>query len=136
MSAQAGEFGFVLLTLGADGGLVEPQWVSPVLACMVLSMLATPFIIMHSNWVVMKLSSSEWLMQSVQLTSIAKKSIKTEAHVIIAGYGRSGQSLAHVLEAEGVPFVALDLDPDRVREAASAGSGERARPRSCSPPPS
>ena len=44
--AQAGEFGFVLLTLGAGRGLVSPQWVSPVLACMVLSMLATPFIVM------------------------------------------------------------------------------------------
>jgi monovalent cation:H+ antiporter-2, CPA2 family len=119
--AQAGEFGFVLLTLGADGGLVEPQWVSPVLACMVLSMLATPFIIMHSNWVVMKLSASDWLMQSVQLTSIAKKSIKNEAHVIIAGYGRSGQNLARLLTQEAIPYMALDLDPDRVRQAAAAG---------------
>ena len=33
--AQAGEFGFVLLTLGADGGLVAPEWVSPILASMV-----------------------------------------------------------------------------------------------------
>ena len=32
--AQAGEFGFVLLTLGAQQGLVAPQWVSPVLASM------------------------------------------------------------------------------------------------------
>ncbi len=119
--AQAGEFGFVLLTLGADQGLVEPQWVSPVLACMVLSMLATPFIIMRSNWIVMKLSANEWLMQSVQLTSIAKKSIKTEAHVIIAGYGRSGQNLARLLTQETIPYMALDLDPDRVRQAAAAG---------------
>ena len=119
--AQAGEFGFVLLTLGADRGLIEPQWVSPVLACMVLSMLATPFIIMHSNWVVMKLSASDWLMQSVQLTSIAKKSIKNEAHVIIAGYGRSGQNLARLLTQESIPYMALDLDPDRVRQAAAAG---------------
>jgi monovalent cation:H+ antiporter-2, CPA2 family len=119
--AQAGEFGFVLLTLGADRGLVEPQWVSPVLACMVLSMLATPFIVMQSNWVVMKLSANEWLMQSVQLTTIAKRSIKTEAHVIIAGYGRSGQNLARLLTQEGIPYMALDLDPDRVRQAAAAG---------------
>jgi len=119
--AQAGEFGFVLLTLGAERGLVQPQWVSPVLACMVLSMLATPFIIMRSNWIVMKLSASEWLMQSVQLTSIAKKSIKTEAHVIIAGYGRSGQNLARLLTQEAIPYMALDLDPDRVRQAAAAG---------------
>ena len=119
--AQAGEFGFVLLTLGADRGLVSPQWVSPVLACMVMSMLATPFIVMAANRVVMKLSASEWLMQSVQLTSIAKKSIKTEAHVIIAGYGRSGQNLARLLDKEQIPYMALDLDPDRVRQAAAAG---------------
>jgi CPA2 family monovalent cation:H+ antiporter-2 len=119
--AQAGEFGFVLLTLGAEQGLVEPRWMSPVLACMVLSMLATPFIIMHSNWIVMKLSANEWLMQSVQLTTIAKKSIKTEAHVIIAGYGRSGQNLARLLTQEHIPYMALDLDPDRVRQAAAAG---------------
>jgi CPA2 family monovalent cation:H+ antiporter-2 len=119
--AQAGEFGFVLLTLGAQQGLVAPQWVSPVLASMVLSMLITPFLIMYSNRIVMKLSSSDWLMQSVQLTTIAKKSIKAEAHVIICGYGRSGQNLARLLEGEHIPYMALDLDPDRVRQAAAAG---------------
>ncbi|MFG6414610.1 cation:proton antiporter [Roseateles sp. DC23W] len=119
--AQAGEFGFVLLTLGAQHQLVAPQWVSPVLASMVLSMLATPLLIMYSNRIVMKLSSSDWLMQSVQLTSIAKKSIKQEAHVIICGYGRSGQNLARLLEGEHIPYMALDLDPDRVRQAAAAG---------------
>ena len=119
--AQAGEFGFVLLTLGADEGLVSPRWVSPVLACMVLSMLASPFLILYANRIVMKLSASEWLLQSVQLTSIAKKSIKTEAHVIIAGYGRSGQNLSRMLGQEAIPYIALDLDPDRVRQAAAGG---------------
>ncbi|WP_088280915.1 cation:proton antiporter [Ideonella sp. A 288] len=119
--AQAGEFGFVLLTLGAEQGLVAQQWMSPVLASMVLSMLATPFIVMASSQVVMRLSSSEWMLQSLQLTTIAKKSIKTEAHVIIAGYGRSGQNLARLLSQEGIPYMALDLDPDRVRRAAAAG---------------
>ena len=119
--AQAGEFGFVLLTLGADQGLVSPRWVSPVLACMVLSMLASPFLILYANRIVMKLSASEWLLQSVQLTSIAKKSIKTEAHVIIAGYGRSGQNLSRMLGQEAIPYIALDLDPDRVRQAAAGG---------------
>ena len=119
--AQAGEFGFVLLTLGAERGLLKGSWMSPVLAAMVLSMLATPFIIMYANRVVMRFSSTEWLMQSVQLTSIAKKSIRTEAHVIIAGYGRSGQNLARFLDQEHIPYMALDLDPDRVRQAAAAG---------------
>ena len=119
--AQAGEFGFVLLTLGTDSGLVSPAWTSPVLASMVLSMLATPFLVMYSNRIVMKLSSSDWLMQSVQLTTIAKKAIRAEKHVIICGYGRSGQNLARMLDTQAIPYMALDLDPDRVRQAAAAG---------------
>ena len=119
--AQAGEFGFVLLTLGAEQGLVAPQWMSPVLASMVLSMLATPFLILYSNRIVNKLSASDWLMQSVALTSIAKKSMAAERHVIICGYGRSGQNLARLLDKEHIAYMALDLDPDRVRQAAAAG---------------
>ena len=132
--AQAGEFGFVLLTLGADGGLLAPQWVSPVLASMVLSMLATPFIIMYSNRIVSRVSVTDWMLQSVALTTIARKSIATEAHVIICGYGRSGQNLARLLDGEHIPYMALDLDPDRVRQAAAAGQsvvfGDAARLRS------
>jgi CPA2 family monovalent cation:H+ antiporter-2 len=119
--AQAGEFGFVLLTLGSDSGLIPPTLLNPVLASMVLSMLATPFIIMHSNTLVMKLVASEWLQQSLQMTSIARKSINTSKHVIICGYGRCGQNLARMLEKENIPYMALDLDPDRVRQAAAAG---------------
>ncbi|MDB5931967.1 MAG: Kef-type potassium/proton antiporter, family, partial [Polaromonas sp.] len=53
--AQAGEFGFVLLSLAQDGKLIPPALMNPILASMVLSMLATPFIIMYSNRIVMKL---------------------------------------------------------------------------------
>ncbi len=119
--AQAGEFGFVLLGLGAQHHLVGQQWISPVLAAMVLSMMATPLIIMYANRIVMKLSSSDWLLQSVQFTTIAKKAFKADAHVIICGFGRSGQNLAQMLEGERIPYMALDLDPDRVRQAAAAG---------------
>ncbi|MBI5272165.1 MAG: cation:proton antiporter [Burkholderiales bacterium] len=119
--AQAGEFGFVLLTLGVQQRLVQGEWVSPVLASMVLSMLATPFIVQYSNAIVMRLASSDWLLQSVQLTAIDKKAIRNEAHIIICGYGRSGQNLARLLDQEHIPYMALDLDPDRVRQAAAAG---------------
>ena len=119
--AQAGEFGFVLLTLATENHLMPSDWQSPVLASMVLSMLATPFIVMYSNRIVMRLSSSDWLMQSVAMTSIAKRAINAEAHIIIAGYGRSGQNLARLLDGEKIQYMALDLDPDRVRQAAAAG---------------
>ena len=119
--AQAGEFGFVLLTLAQKNALVPPNLLNPILASMVLSMLATPFIVMYSNRIVMKLVSSEWLLQSLQMTTIARKSINANQHVIICGFGRCGQNLARVLEHEGIPYMALDLDPDRVRQAAAAG---------------
>ena len=55
------------------------------------------------------------------MTTIARKSINANRHVIICGYGRCGQNLARMLEGEGIPYMALDLDPDRVRKAAAAG---------------
>jgi len=119
--AQAGEFGFVLLTLAQANNLVPPELLNPILAAMVLSMLATPFIIMHSSSIVMRLVSNEWLMESVQMTSIARKAIKANKHVIICGYGRCGQNLARMLDKENIAYMALDLDPDRVRQAAAAG---------------
>ncbi len=119
--AQAGEFGFVLLTLAQDNKLVPPELLNPILASMVLSMLATPFIILYSNPLVMWLVASEWLQQSLQMTTIARKSINANKHVIICGYGRCGQNLARMLEREGIPYMALDLDIDRVRQAAAAG---------------
>ncbi|MBB1604186.1 monovalent cation:proton antiporter family protein [Variovorax sp. UMC13] len=119
--AQAGEFGFVLLALAQDRSLLPPWLANPVLASMVLSMLATPFIILYSNTIVRKLVASDWMQQSLQMTSIARKTINTAQHVIICGYGRCGQNLARILEREGIPYMALDLDPDRVRQAAAAG---------------
>lgn len=119
--AQAGEFGFVLLTLAQQNHLLPAGLVNPILASMVLSMLATPFIIMYSNQIVMRLVSSEWLQQSLQMTTIARKSINANKHVIICGYGRCGQNLGHMLEREGIQYMALDLDPDRVRQATAAG---------------
>ncbi len=119
--AQAGEFGFVLMEVVVERHLIDPVVVQVIFASMLLSMLAAPFLIQHAERIVMRLSSTEWLRQSLQMTRIATQSIKTSAHVIICGYGRSGQNLARMLEHEGISYVALDLDPDRVSAAASAG---------------
>jgi CPA2 family monovalent cation:H+ antiporter-2 len=66
-------------------------------------------------------SANDWLLQSVAMTTIAKRTINTAAHIIICGFGRSGQNLARLLEREKIAYIALDLDPDRVRQAAAAG---------------
>jgi CPA2 family monovalent cation:H+ antiporter-2 len=44
-----------------------------------------------------------------------------ENHVILCGFGRTGQSLARFLEAEDIPFIALDIDSTRVHQANEAG---------------
>ena len=119
--AQAGEFGFVLLGVAGERQLLPADLQGPVLASMVLSMLATPLIFMASSRIVMRLSANDWLLQSVAMTTIAKRAINTESHVIICGFGRSGQNLARLLEAEKIAYIALDLDPDRVRQTSAAG---------------
>lgn len=120
--AQAGEFGFVLLNQVGGLQLMDPLIIQLILASMVLSMLVAPFLIEKSDAIVMKLSANEWMMQSLALTQIATRTMTTQKHVLIAGFGRSGQSLARLLEEESIAYHALDLDPDRVREAQAAGA--------------
>jgi CPA2 family monovalent cation:H+ antiporter-2 len=119
--AQGGEFGFVLIALAAGAAVVPSGVLQALLAAMILSMLATPFVIAASNRIVMRMASSEWMQRSLELHRIAVQTIETERHVIVLGYGRNGQHLARLLDAEKVRYVALDLDPERVREAALAG---------------
>ena len=116
--AAGGEFGFVLLG-HVDG--VPKVIEQAVLTALVLSMLVAPFIVQYSERIVTRFVASEWLMKSMQLTRIAAQSMATNKHAILCGFGRNGQYLARFLAEEGVGYVALDLDPDRVREAESAG---------------
>lgn len=119
--AQGGEFGFVLLAQASMSGLVENAILQPVLAAMVLSMLLAPFMIEYSEWIVRRFFTSEWTQRAMQLTSIAAQTMVEQDHVIICGYGRSGQNLSRILEQEFIPFIALDLDPQRIQEAKIAG---------------
>ncbi|OGA08032.1 MAG: potassium transporter [Betaproteobacteria bacterium RIFCSPLOWO2_12_FULL_65_110] len=118
---QAGEFGLVIIALAASVGVLERELVQIASAAMLLSMLAAPFLIQYSDRLVLRLATSEWMLRSLELHQIAVKSLATEHHVIICGYGRTGQSLAHLFEREGIRYVALDLDPQHVREGANAG---------------
>ncbi len=120
--AQAGEFGFVLLNQAGALNMIDPLLLQLILASMVLSMLASPFILAKSDAIALQFSSTEWMLQSLALTQIAARTMQTKRHVIIAGFGRSGQNLAHLLSEEKIDYHALDLDPDRIREAQIAGA--------------
>jgi CPA2 family monovalent cation:H+ antiporter-2 len=119
--AQGGEFGFVLLAQAHGAEVMSDAMRQTLLAAMVLSMLASPFLIAASDRIVLRLARSEWMLRSLELHRVAAQSLAVERHVVILGYGRNGQRLARLLHAEGVRYVALDLDPDRVREAVLAG---------------
>lgn len=118
---QGGEFGFVLLSLAAGLNLLPPEVEQVALASILLSMLAAPFLINNADAIVRRLVASDWMLQAMRLTQLAARTMSTSDHVILCGYGRSGQTLARVLQQEDIPFYALDLDPERVTEAAAAG---------------
>jgi len=119
--AACGEFGLVLLAQANGLGLMTGGIMQPVLATMLLSMMATPFIVEHSEHVARGWTRSDWMHRAMQLHNIAVQSMAAEEHVVICGYGRSGQNLARLLEQEAIPFIALDVDPQRIREATAAG---------------
>lgn len=116
-----GEFGFVLLSQMSAYKLSSPEHIQIVVATLILSMVLAPLLVQGSDKIVLRFIASEWLLRSMELTKVAAQSLGTERHVIICGYGRTGQLLARFIEQEHISTVALDLDPDRVREAAAAG---------------
>ena len=121
--AQAGEFALVLLALARRAaGSCRRRSTQVVLAAMVLSMLSAPLLIHFAEPIVRRLTANDWLARAAQITQIAATTMARQDHVIICGFGRSGQNLARLLEAEDIAFIALDADPQRVREAAGDGS--------------
>ena len=120
--AQAGEFSFVLVNQISGLNMVEPWILQVTMASMVLSMLAAPFIILNADKIVMRFSANEWIQQSLELTKIASSSMSLQQHVILAGFGRTGQNIATLLEEEQIPYRALDMDLERVRKAETAGA--------------
>ncbi len=119
--AQAGEFALVLLSLAEEAGVLQARIMADALPAVILSMLATPLLIEHSPRLLRRFSGGEWMNQALQLTQIAMRSMGAEQHVVICGYGRTGQQLARVLARDSVSFIALDTDPQHVQSAAATG---------------
>jgi monovalent cation:H+ antiporter-2, CPA2 family len=119
--APAGEFGFVLLSVADKSNALPNNVLQVVLAAAIISMLMSPLLFKYMEKIVLYLVSSEWEMRAVQLQQLAVQSMMKKGHVIIAGYGRSGQSLARFLEHEKIAVTALDGDPMRVKQASAAG---------------
>ena len=119
---MGGEFGFALLTLLLQGRMIEPGLVQALLTTVALSMLLGPLVVRYNSRIadyVLRRRSVD--PTEVALETAATRELATREHVIICGFGRVGQNLARVLEKRGFEYIALDMDPFRVRDARQAG---------------
>ena len=119
--AQAGEFSFVILALGLEQKLIGGNELQLMLAATLLSMVFAAFVIPYNGRIARKLVKSYIRNSSQVVEALDGVSKDLKNHVIICGYGRSGQYLGRFLKEENIPFIALDIDPTRVHEAAAAG---------------
>jgi len=121
--AVGGEFGFALLAIALNASVIDVHLGQVALTSVLFSMFAGPFIIRY-NRVIANFFVHEQLQPDyspAHLMIDAGTAVHLHDHVIICGYGRIGQGVAHFLQEEKIPFIALDLNTSRVREAHKAG---------------
>ena len=120
--SEGGEFGFALLTLLLQNRLIASEITQPLLAAITLSMVLSPFLIRHNKRIARLLLHESGPMETeLARVDAATQALAARDHVILCGFGRVGQNVARVLESQGFEFLALDLDPFRVRTAREAG---------------
>ena len=119
--AQGGEFSFALLLQAQRFQILDGRFDQIILAAMVLSMLIAPLLIRYNGPMVKRLLPTYRERRASNLDAIRTTAGSAHRHVIICGYGRSGQNLAWMLKEEGITSLGLDLDPVRVRDARDAG---------------
>ncbi|HTV98520.1 MAG TPA: cation:proton antiporter [Steroidobacteraceae bacterium] len=117
-----GEFGFALLTLLLRHDLARPAVVEPLLAATVLSMVLSPVVIRHNRRITRAILRQSGPPQTEAMREErATLAVAERDHVVICGFGRVGQNIARVLEQTGFEYIALDVDPYRVRVGRQAG---------------
>lgn len=112
--SEAGEFAFVVIgqaTLSYQ--LIEPNIGQFMVVVAGLSMIFTPFLAMLGKWLADKYNLS-------QTPNAAPDALHD--HIIIAGFGRVGQAVAHILTQQSIPYIALDTNADEVRRLQKQGA--------------
>ncbi|QXP83529.1 cation:proton antiporter [Methylococcus sp. ANG] len=119
--AQASEFGLALITLGAQLNVLAPRIASLALAIIVGSLILAPWLIRYnfeiSQWIG-RLAGQDVSGRDREMSRIPPH---LSDHIILAGYGRVGQMIAKFLKNNGIPFIALDPDGNRIKEGRAAG---------------
>jgi len=107
--AQAGEFGFVVIAVAQAWALLPPRLAEGTVAVVAISMLLTPLVAMAARRLAARLEAGD---QSHHAPGADV--FQFDNHVIIGGFGRVGQLLAQALEAENVPYVALETNGELI----------------------
>ncbi|AFB29509.1 cation:proton antiporter domain-containing protein [Rickettsia rickettsii] len=116
--SQGGEFGFILFSLGKDSGVLEESTADILLLVVTFTMALTPLLAALGQKIAEKVDKGLGKTPT-QMIELGARDLTN--HIIIAGLGNTGKMVARVLEAEGISYVILDLDDDRVKEELSNG---------------
>ena len=117
--AQGGEFGFVVFSAAMQGGLIGEGLGQALIIAVALSMMATPLL----AWASARLMHWTAVRSSARVGEIDEDAVTLTNHVVIAGYGRVGRTVARELADKGISFIALDRDPLVVSTARAQGNG-------------
>jgi CPA2 family monovalent cation:H+ antiporter-2 len=120
---QVGEFSFVLLIAARGTGLIEEPFQANLTVAIILSMLATPFALALGPHLASGLGRLGPLARLLQVRTTEEQG-ETDAprnHVIIAGYGLTGQTLARSLVKTRTRYIIVDLNTENVRDATQQG---------------
>jgi CPA2 family monovalent cation:H+ antiporter-2 len=108
--SQGGEFGFILFMTAAGLGLLSNEIAQVLLAAVTLTMIATPLMALLGSHLSTLLREDD----NDPTHNITNADVELHDHVVIAGFGRVGETVATVLSAANVPYVALEIDARRV----------------------
>ncbi|HEY3350356.1 MAG TPA: cation:proton antiporter [Thermoanaerobaculia bacterium] len=112
--ANVGEFSFVLATTGAALGLLTGDERQIVLAATVGTLVLAPFLVAAGPALVVRLPEAVEDPGEEAEAPLAR-------HIVVVGAGLNGTNVARVLQETGIPYVLVDIDPERVLEARAEG---------------
>jgi CPA2 family monovalent cation:H+ antiporter-2 len=118
---QGSEFGFAVLAVAITSGLMELELSQPIIASIILSMAISPLLIKYNDVVACHFDPPYRASLSQNENRIAEASARLDGHVILCGFGRTGQTLAQFLSRVNTPFIAIEIDSNIVTEAREAG---------------
>jgi CPA2 family monovalent cation:H+ antiporter-2 len=105
-----GEFGFVIFGLGRAEHLIAPDAARFPLLLVAVTMACIPLLSSLGRAIGRRLPA----MSAGDFARLTALPDDSTPRVIIAGFGRVGETVAALLQTHGVPYVAVDNDPDRV----------------------